>query len=355
MSGRAKDLVRVPFTFEARVLEHRKHGERHRVYGAVMPVKLESIPSAEVAYVIELGPDEAVHILYHRGRLIWPMTYIAPFCRAVAGDALAALEDGTLPLFGEGRLNPNTTTLKHDLSVRKVIATDDDRARARVWRKAESCLLLGGKLYADGGVPIFVARTPELSRRIFVASSGASRHAEPRSAGLWVQPGGFHLKSLQEALARGLFRLPDQTLSPANLYPRIVVCRAVSVDPLDLRVDATFRELLPVVKRELSLSTNGEYAYVVEKFERAIDGDGTDLTAARCDAMHAILATDMLTMDQDRQTRLFDLVATAAASGRTITHEQYLKRMKFELDEALASLARAENRQSQASRTLQDA
>ncbi len=337
----ASVLIRTPFTFEAMVRE--RYGRAHvcKIYSALAALEFKSIPSAERAYGIQLGPDESIDILFDGGRLLWPMNYVVPFRSRIVGAALLRLQNGTLDLFASGRYDATAPDYRNDPSVAQEGPSGYDAALAAVWRKSDACVLVGGELYAEGGVPIFLSGPGILDRGVHVASSGAGRHAEPRSEGLWTQPGGFHLPLVQKAIARGQFRIAAEASRDAapNRYPRVVAYQDMPIDALDLRIDATFREFLPLLT-------------TAEGDVRGGDTEGgclnpdqmdthSDLTAMRCEMLHHVLAGDLASITDDDIANLRDVLSTAAAAGRTMGHSAYLTRMRADEDEMIAALAQA--------------
>lgn len=325
-------LVHVPFVFEARVVKHHGRKERRQIYRSIEPLELERISSAEVAYTVELGPDEFVDVLLHRGRIIWPIRYAAPFRRSVLADALRDLQDGTLDVFGGGKLKTSAPDLDGDLSWKKLVWNGREDAVQVLWRRSQALVVVGDELHAEGGMPIFVSLTPELSRAVVVASSGAGRHADPRVGALFVQPGGFHMRPVQKALALGRFHVPTgrgYLTTTTRRYPRIVAHREMPLDILDLRIDATFRDCWELLKA-LSPhppSDESEWEWIRAKFEPALAGDLPDLSTARCEALHAWLACDPGLGRSHRGINMLSVLETAAAAGRTVTHPAYVKHL----------------------------
>jgi hypothetical protein len=321
--------ARVPFTFEAVVRERYGRKEVRKVYPALAVLQLKSIPSAELAYSIECAPGHAVDILDHQGQLFWPLNYVTPFRRVLNGSAFREMEDGTLDLFADGKYDKNAIDFEHDASITRVVWSGHEEALARVWRRANDCMMVAGELYGAGGVPIFVAGPAALNRGVHVSSSGARRDAEPRVDGLWTQPGGFHLPIVQQALARGHFCLAAEasSIAPAARYPRVVALRKVCADALELRIDATFRAFLPLLEAE---------GYFSEKKEKARASSGFGLTRARCDVLHHILAHGLPADEELHNLRR--VLIEAAAAGLTVEHSEHQMRMKAAEDIALAAL-----------------
>lgn len=332
-------LVRVPFVFGTRLMVHRGRKERSKLYRAVASLQIERTASAEVAYTIELGPNECVRVLLHRGRLIWPMKYTTPFRRAIFDDALRDLRDGTLDLFSNGKLRTTQLSLDADLSWKKIVWNGEDDALQALWRRSQELVIVDNELYALGGVPILVTKTPELNRGVFVASSGADRHGD-LGKGLFVKPGGFHQTTLQKAIARGRFRIPaaEDGGRARTRYPRIVTHHEVLLDALDLRIDAIFREYWRVLNVPRDFKCE-ETDWIRTKFEAALDGNLPALTAARCEAFHAMLACDPGSARYLWGLWMTEVLEPAAAAGRTMTHAAYLKHA-WELEDAsIAALA----------------
>lgn len=113
--------------------------------------------------------------------------------------------------------------------------------------------------------------------------------------------------------------------------------RSVQVSELDLRIDATLRECWSKMRIESSPCLNFEYVH--GKFEQVLAGDRPDLTLARCDALHAMLANSPgfeASGDGINVRRVLDL---AASAGKTIAHDDYLNHEQDIEDAFLAALA----------------
>jgi hypothetical protein len=332
-------LVRVPYIFEARVLQRRRRKETCKVYRDVATLQLERIPSAEVAYTIKLGKAESVHILFHKGRLLWPMKYRTPFIEPVDGDALQALEDGSLDLFGSGDPMVEIPSLDTDLAWRKIIANGQDEALALLWRRSHSCVVVGSELYAEGGVPIFLAKTSAFDiGGVFVASSGADRRVDVRTGGLLVQPGGFHLSTVQRSISRGTFQVPSgiEHIGCHPFWPpSIVTHRRIPIKEIDLRIDAAFRQSWAMVKHPWPRIRCNDVKFVCAKFELAIPTDVPDVSSVRCDALHAMLADNPTHAAFDYGKDMLRILDLAVISRRTISHAEYLQREMEILDAAL--------------------
>ena len=326
VSGSEPVTIEIPFAFEAEIRQHKRRKTVRRFYKSKTFVEVQRIPAAETAYTVELRPDHSVDILLHQGRLMWPLRYAAPLRDPVSDDTFQMLQDGKLDLFSDGKL-ATAGLLDDDDSWKEIVQHGENDALSRINRNIARCFLLGKELFAEGGVPIYVTRNRELAPTIRVASTGASRSGEPSVDGLAIQPGGFHSRSLQDSLARGLFRVPsvsDKTRSPNEGYPRIIAHRTDSVDAIDLRVDGTFRMFWQALNQKPIKKGDETLKWSHSRFEESISGTLPDLTARRCEALHDILAN--FRFSKRTGDILQDVLATAARAGRTITPLEYRRR-----------------------------
>jgi hypothetical protein len=340
MNNKHESIIRqVPFVFEAEALERRCRKSRRKLYRSLASVEIERIVAAEVAYTVEVGPDEAVDVLLHRGRLMWPLKYSAPFRSLRTGDMLQRLLNGELDLFSDGKLATTVASLENDPSNRKVIWSGEDEARAMVARKISTCAVVDDELFAQGGVPILVGRNPGIYPIISVASSGASRSAELHINGLAIQPGGFHQWELQEALFRGTFSIhfADDKEVPKS-YPRVTAHYKHSTDSVDLRIDAAFRIVWEDIKK-IPASNDSAFEWIRSKFKDALSASLLNLSEARCKALHAILASSYDIPSPTRRVVLQAILLNAADAAKTITPDAYRNREAAIEDAYLASLA----------------
>jgi hypothetical protein len=288
---------------------------------------------------VEVGPDEAIDVLLHQGRLMWPLKYSAPFHSLRTGDMLQRLLNGELDLFSDGKLATKVGSLENDPSNRKIIWSGEDDARAMVARKISTCLLVGDELFGQGGAPILVGRNPGIYPIISVASSGASRSAELHIDGLAIQPGGFHLWELQDALFRGTFSIDFGSDSgDPKSYPRVTAHHQRSIDPIDLRIDAAFRVVWGAIKK-IPASDDTAFEWVRSEFKDAISERPPNLSEARCEALHAILSSSSDILSSTRREILQTLLLNAADVGKTVTLDAYRDREAAIEDAHLASLA----------------
>ena len=255
--------------------------------------------AAETAYTIELGPDHSVDVLLHQGRLMWPLRYATPLRDpvsdddAVSGPTFQMLQDGTLDLFSDGKLAATAGVLADDDLWRKVIRHGEEDALSRINHNIARCLLLGNELLAEGGVPIYVTRNRELAPTVRVASTAPAEAAIPSVDGLAIQPGGFHLRSLQDSLSRGLFRFPsvgDKAPPPNGGYPRIIAHKTDfrRCDRPSCGCDVP--DALAGAEPQTDQKGDETWKWAHTRFKDAISSTLPDLTVRRCEALHEILA-----------------------------------------------------------------
>lgn len=335
--------VEIPFIHGAEVRARRKHKPTQKNYRSRGFIQIRRIDrsQAAVAYSVDFGAEHTSDVLLHDGRLFWPANQTRPLPLPPIGNALEMLSDGRFDLFSDGLL-ATTPTFDDDLTIARIMKTEEESALNRIHRKVSACLVVGEELFSEGGVPIVFASSTELQPTLYVTTSGADRSAEPRTDGLAIQPAGAHLRAVHDALCRFPFRLPraDQSDNPeAGGYPHITVRHTPSVRAINIRVDAMFRILWEDIRRNPIDPKDEVGQLVYARFQSALDQRRADLTSARCDALQAVLMHLPDGFSHRARANLRDVLKVAAQAGETVAPREHRMREAAIEDEYIASIA----------------
>jgi hypothetical protein len=327
-------LTDVKFVFGAQVTRHRGGKPVHATYIANAHAEVSVVRRSEmgVAYSIQPGGDRRPFvILMHGGRLYWPAL------QGLGGHA-GSVENRLRRLLHwrwdvEEAAWPDTEppSLDSDLSWRRVVESGEQKALTLLHRRAASCLVVDGEVYAEGGVPLALEAKAAARRRFPVLSSGTTRAVLPSTAGLGWQPGSFHLDEVHYFLAAGRFSVPCVDDPPGA----IVVHTAFPVDPLEVRIDATVRVASHVLQGVAKKRRIDPYTEVVDKFLAAEAGPVALLTQRRCKALQFLMETGE-SIGLNFGDIGFIVATLEAAAGAGLTWHPELTE---EESEALANLA----------------
>jgi len=338
-------LIQIPFVHRAEVIPRRCRLAVIRLYRATGFIDVAEIRTSdtEVAYELELEVGNSVQVLQYDGRLLWPAAYTEPLRKAaVIRDALQELLNGQLDLFSDREL-ALSEPLEQDLSVREIKSDGMDAAVADLHRKAAGCFLVDGKLFIEGGAPIYVASMSQLLPIRWVSSPGVDRSLQPRTDGLALQPAGAHYHGVHRDVAHGSFWLPKKEKESERRrtgYPIIVVRRERELDPVEMRVDAMCRILWNSFRRWAFPPNDENAKTMVAMLDAARRIDQPNLTAVRCEALHNVLATFPERLKPRAQRSIREVLIFAAKANRTLMPEEFQARQSAIEDEAIAALVR---------------
>jgi hypothetical protein len=293
MPSRNLLLTDVKFVFRAKIMRRRARTPTNSLYMATAHVEVGAVGRSEthVAYLVKPGRGRpAFEILTHGGRLYWPAL------RDLGGRP-GTTETRLLRLLSwrwdidaadsSNRPDMEPPLLDADLTWRSIEASGERDALTLLHRRAASCLVVDGEVFAEGGVPLAPRGPQAVTRKHPTLSSGTSRAVLPETAGLGWQPGSFHLRDTHFFLAAGTFGVPPVTDGQVG----IVVHRAFPLDPLEVRIDAMFRLAWHKLRTVEKKRQTGAFAEVVDRFSAAESGPASELTPRRCEALRLMMET----------------------------------------------------------------
>jgi hypothetical protein len=277
-------LADVKFVFRARVVLRRARKPSTSTFMAKAPIEVEQIGLSEMqpAYSVgSRGGRGGFKILMHGGRLYWPALCDLGGHAGTVETRLRRLLSWRWDATSANGEEREPREPEADLSWRSMEESGEKQALTLLHRRAAACLVVDGYLYAEGGVPLASCLPGSLGRELPVLSTGTSRALDPGVAGLGWQPGAFHLMEAQLRLATGAFDVPY----PGKEARGLVAHAAFAVDPLQVRLDATFRIAWHALWAPPRKRRTGMFSSVVDRFVAAESAGATELTARRHGAL----------------------------------------------------------------------
>lgn len=310
-------LTDVKFVYQAKVTRRRARKPTSSAYMATAHVEVGVVGRSEthVAYSVEPGRGRpAFQIVAYGGRLYWPALGDLGGRPGTTETRLRRLLSWRWDIDAADLSKPThmePPSLDADLSWRSIEASGESEALALLHRRAAACLVVDGEVLAEGGVPV-APRSPRFNSRNYpTLSGGTSRALDPGANGLGWQPGAFHLRETQLYLGAGRFSVP----SPTDQIGGITTHCAFPIDPIEIRIDATFRVAWHQFRAVAKKRQAGALSEVVNRFSAAEAAPAELLTSRRWEALRFMMETGGSLGIRTELLRFIAATMEAARSG----------------------------------------
>jgi hypothetical protein len=230
---------------------------------STLPIRQTERGDVDVAFRFQAGHAgiRRTEVLLFEKKLWWPMSFNGMPEEATLAQLQAKLLDRDFDLLGIGPRQPfeRASLPFSDHSINRVLSDETDNVLTRAHNKmSENLMICDGLAYAVGGEPVYIPVTPSSASTSWSAlapcfvNPGKDR-AVAASDGLRWQPGDFTAKAVQACFrncafvpVREKYELPCDN---GNLLSTLEVPTEMpnNIDPLEVQVDACFRELWSLI------------------------------------------------------------------------------------------------------------
>jgi hypothetical protein len=279
-------LPDVNFVYQVVGVGRRARKPRTHIFmdGAPVEVRQADPSETKVAYSYKAKTSTGFDILLHDGRLYWPALMGLGGRRGSVEAQLRRLLSWRCDATGMAWHDMEPPSLS-GIGWREILHSTNAEALALLHRRAESCLVVGGQLYALGGVPLVSRSTEPGARKYRILSTGTTRALHPAADGLGCQPGSFDAIDAQHYLATGDFDTPSLGNNVGGLTAHV----ELPVDPLETRLDATYRITWDHLQWPARNLKRAVFVQVVDQFTAAKSGSAAaSLTERRYEALCAV-------------------------------------------------------------------
>jgi hypothetical protein len=259
-------VIDLAFFFRA---EYLRRGERksHTEFflgESTLPIRQTERGDVDVAFRFQAGHAgiRRTEVLLFEKKLWWPMSFNGMPEEATLAQLQAKLLDRDFDLLGIGPRQPfeRASLPFSDHSINRVLSDETDNVLTRALKKmSENLMICDDLAYAVGGEPVYIPESLSSASTSWSAlapcfvNPGKDRSVDPGSDGLRWQPGDFTAKAVQACFrnrafvpVREKYELPCDT---GNLLSTLEIPTEVpkNIDPLEVQVDACFRELWSLI------------------------------------------------------------------------------------------------------------